>query len=55
MKNIMPIWRPRSRSISTVAVNPCDWIIDASEMLRLRGHQMSMTVLLLIHHQTQRQ
>ena len=34
----MLIWRPRSRSISlVVAFN------DVSEMLRLRGRQMSMT------------
>ena len=37
----MLIWRSRSRSISHVVVNPS--FNDTSEMLRLRGRQMSMT------------
>ena len=37
----MLIWRPRSRSISRVIVNQS--LNDASEMLRLRERQMSMT------------
>lgn len=41
----MLIWRPRSRSISRVAVinDDCN---EAGEMFRFRGRQMSMTILL---------